>query len=55
MNSEVQRAILSAYSAKLIGGHFIIQMDNDYSTLLKELKIFEGKDMEYSTMLKSVP
>ena len=59
MNSEVYRAILSSHiqpnATKLIGRRFTVQVDNDPKHTAKATHgFFEGKEMEYSSMAKSV-
>ena len=59
MFSGVYRAILSGHNqpnaAKLIGQHIPVQMDDDpeYSVKICS-RLVEGKEMEYSSMAKSV-
>ncbi len=58
-NNEVYRDILSAQiqtnAAKLIGRHFIVQMDDDPKHTAKATQEFlKVKKMEYSAMTKSI-
>jgi len=52
----VLRRLLSAHiqpnAEKPIGRHFPVRMDNDFKTCCEEL--LKGKEMEYSSMTKSV-
>ncbi len=59
LNSEVYRDILSTQiqsnGAKLIGQHFIVQMDDDPKSYSKNNPgVFDGKNVEYSAMAKSI-
>jgi len=50
LDSEVYRDILSA---KLIGRHFIVQIDDDPKCRVKA-RVFEDKKIKYSAMAKSI-
>ena len=56
--NEVYRGTVSAHiqpnAAKLTGCCFTVQMDNDPTQTVKATRASQGKEMEYSSLTKSI-